>query len=169
MVATGTINKMWVFRINVLLKLFLTWEYSQFKQTWGSAASNEPLNTFCSQGSETPLRPQRDRYSWLLEQLLQPLHSVSAPLVRAGCGIYCSQEFTGRRTAIIQGWVLGRTCGVHRRTLQSCGCWTQSFIWWRSWRSGWVSELRVSGSFRCSCTTWLPWRRRWTNLRPVQD
>lgn len=71
------------------------------------------------------------------------------------------------RSVTIQRWVLERTCGALRHTQRSCVCWTLSFTWWRSWRSGWVSGQRASGTFLCSCTIWLPWWRSWSGLSTV--
>lgn len=128
---------------------------------------------FCShrEVKAAALWPQRNNYCWSLAAASAHC-SVSVPLMRTQrcCRTHCWRQILGREESLnIQRWGLERTCGALRHMQLSCGCWTQSFTWWRSWRSGWVSGLRVSGSFQCSCTTWLPWQRSWTGLRLVQD
>lgn len=74
----------------------------------------------------------------------------------------CLEAWTQEEHWNIDRWVLERSCGVHRRTQLCWGCWTQSFTSWRSWRSGWASGPRASGSFQHSYTAWPPWWRNWT-------
>ncbi len=120
---------------------------------------------FHSQGNETPLWPQRNSCSWSLAAALAPFcptHEDTKVLLDSLLKTNCC-------SLISQRWVLGRTFGALRLIQLSCGCWTQSYTWWRSWRSGWVSELRVSGSFQGSCIKWQSLWRSWTGLSSVQD
>lgn len=131
-----------------------------------------PLSSFSfvcfTQGSETGLGLWSKRIILSVSSFLNsPLFSVRHMKHKLqDFRTHCWQQVHGR-SVTIQRWVLERICGALRHMPLSCVCWTPSFTWWRSWRSGWVSGQRVSGTFLYSCTAWLPWWRSWSGLSTV--